>query len=416
MKILYICDKLITFILNEAIELKAKNHDILILSEHDQRNYDVINKPILTENGLAGNYYRFSSFKNRKQKYFYFIKNLIYDFFVYPTYAVRGVIYILKNYPGPKYGVVDYLDVRALFGSGIDIIHSPFSTPRVIDKVYLLSNILNVPFTLCFRAHDIYDGDNFSEALKRFDMIKKASQIITIADYNKKHIQSKIDIEDIEVIHSALNIDYFKPEDGKRSHRSIVTVCRLSEEKGIIYLIEACHILNKRKIDYECIIIGEGRERENYERLIRMWEVPNIKFTGYLQYDEIKEYLNLSTVFVLPSIASASGLEDVLSNALKEAMAMQVPVITTKVHAIEELVDDGINGILVPQHDPEAIADAIAKILNNPDLGNQMGEEGRKKIEKGFNIKIETGKLEEIFKETTHKRRGAWVCRNILCF
>jgi glycosyltransferase involved in cell wall biosynthesis len=107
----------------------------------------------------------------------------------------------------------------------------------------------------------------------------------------------------------------------------------------------------------------------------------------------------------LPSIASASGLEDVLSNALKEAMAMQVPVITTKVHAIEELVDDGINGILVPQHDPEAIADAIAKILNNPDLGNRMGEEGRKKIEKGFNIKIETGKLEEIFKETTHHKR-----------
>ncbi len=364
--------------------------------------YDVINKPILTENGLAGNYYRFSTFKNRKQKYFYFIKNLIYDFFVHPTYAVRGVIYILKNYPGPKFGVVDYLDVRAFFGSGIDIIHSPFSTPRVIDKVYLLSKILNVPFTLSFRAHDVHEGDNFSEALKRIDMIKEASQIITIADYNKKLIQSMTDLDDIEVIHSALNIDYFKPEDVKKSHRSIVTVCRLSVEKGIVYLLEACHILNKRKIDYECTIIGEGPEKEKYQKLIDELQIPNIKFAGYLSYNEIKEHLNRSSVFVLPSIIASSGLGDILANSLKEAMAMQVPVITSRMRAIDELVEDGVNGLIVPPRDPEAIADAIEKIFNSPDQGRKMGEEGRKKIEKDFNIKIETKKLEEIFKKTAN--------------
>ena len=112
MKILYICDKLITFILNEIIELKERNNDILILSEHSKRGHDVINKPILIKNGLDRNYYRFSTFKNRKQKYFYFFKKLIYDFFVHPALTVKALLHILKNYPGPKYGIVDYLDVR----------------------------------------------------------------------------------------------------------------------------------------------------------------------------------------------------------------------------------------------------------------------------------------------------------------
>ena len=104
-----------------------------------------------------------------------------------------------------------------LFDSGIDIIHSPFSTPRVIDKVYLLSKILNVPFTLCFRAHDIYIRIICIELIKRVDMIKKAAQIITIADYNKKHIKSNIDIgKDIEIIHSAINTDIFKSKDAEQ--------------------------------------------------------------------------------------------------------------------------------------------------------------------------------------------------------
>ena len=129
-------------------------------------------------------------------------------------------------------------------------------------------------------------------------------------------------------------------------------------EKGINYLLEACHILNKRKIDYECTIIGEGPEKKNYEKLIDELKIPGINFIDYLPYNKINEHLNRSTVFVLPCVIAPDGKRDILANALKEAMAMQVPVITSKICGIEELVDDGINGILVPPQDPEAIADA----------------------------------------------------------
>ena len=399
MKILYICDKLIKFILNEIIDLN-RNNEIFILSEHSEKAYEVINKPILIENDLDRKYHKFISFKNRKDKYFYFFAKILYDFIVHPICAYRAVINILKHYPNPKYGISDYLDARYFFDSEIDVIHSPFSTPSIIDKTFLLSKILNVPFTLSFRAHDIYEGDNSLEIQKRIRKIREASQIMTISDYNKKNLEKAFNInKNIEVIHSSIDPDFFKPTNLTRSQKSIVTVCRLHEQKGLIYLISACNILHKRNIDYTCTIIGEGSEKQKYEKLIDDLQIPNIIFINNLPYNEIKNHLNYYTVFVLPCIIAHDGKRDILANSLKEAMAMEIPVITSNICGIEELVDDGINGFLVHPQDPEAIANAIEKVFNTPDLGSKVGKEARKKIRKDFNIKVEAEKLEKIFKE-----------------
>jgi glycosyltransferase involved in cell wall biosynthesis len=119
---------------------------------------------------------------------------------------------------------------------------------------------------------------------------------------------------------------------------------------------------------------------------------------GFLQQGEIKEFLDRSTVSVLPCVTSSNGRKDILPNFLKEAMSMEVPVVTSRINGIEELVDDGINGILVPPENPEAIADAIVLLFSNPDLRKKMGKEARKKIQKDFNVRVEAKKLEAIFK------------------
>ena len=117
----------------------------------------------------------------------------------------------------------------------------------------------------------------------------------------------------------------------------------------------------------------------------------------------------LATItLALPSLLFAQDAKDIVTAhvvaqaAAYEAMAMEIPVITSNICGIEELVDDGVNGILVPPKNPEAIADAIERILINPDLGRKMGEEGREKIGKDFNIKKEVNKLEMIFKRTAN--------------
>jgi len=398
MRILYICHRLPTFILNEIIELKERGHSILILAADSSRLYKAVHEPIVKKNGLDKQFHKFFIVKSRKQKFFSVLKSLLHDLLVYPKSTIKACFYLIQNYPNIKCGVEDYLDIRNFFDSGIDIIHSPFSAPRMVDKVYLLSKILNVPFTLCFRAHDIYQHDNILEAIKRMRVINEAAQIMTIAIYNRDNLKINLDIDkDIEIIHSAIDPSVFNTKDVSKSHKSIIAVSRLDEQKGIIYLIQACHILHTRGIEYECTIIGEGAEKAFCEKIIAERHIPNVRLIDYLPHEVIKEHLDHATVFVLPCEIAADGTRDILANALKEAMAMQVPVVTSNICGVEELVDDGINGMLVPPQNPEAIADAIEKIMNNPEQRRTMGEEARKKIMKHFNIKIEAQKLDEIF-------------------
>ncbi|HEV8051795.1 MAG TPA: glycosyltransferase family 4 protein, partial [Parachlamydiaceae bacterium] len=359
--------------------------------------YKAVHGPIVMKNGLDKQFQRFFIVKNRKQKYGTFFQRLIEDVFVHPQCAMKACWKLIKNYPNLKCGVIDYLDIRSFFDSGIDIIHSPFSTPRIIDKVYLLSKILNTPFTLCFRAHDLYYGNNMHEHIRRSAVIKEAAQIITIAGYNRDFIDNNLAIKkNIKIIHSAIDPEIFQAKGVARSSKSIIAVGRLDDQKGVIYLIKACHILHARGIEYECTIIGEGPEKEACQKLIAELRIPNMHLIDYLPNEAVKEHLDRAAVFVLPCEIASDGRRDILANALKEAMAMQIPVITSRMCGIEELVDDGVNGMLVPPQNPEALADAIEKIMNCPDLRRRMGEEGRKKIESCFNIKTEVQKLEEI--------------------
>ena len=384
---------------------------MFILANDSGLFYKAIHGPIVMEKGLDKYFHRFFVFKNRKHKYGTFLIKVMHDILVHSTCATKACWYLLKNFPNLKCGVIDYLDIRSLFDSGIDIVHSPFSTPRMMDKVYLLSKILNVPFTLCFRAHDLYQNNNMQEHTKRIAVIKEAARIMTIAVYNWDFIQKNLAIDkDIEIIHSAIDPGVFQPKADARYHKTIVAVGRLEDQKGLIYLIQACHLLHTRGMEYECTIIGEGPEREIYQTLIAERGIPNIHLVGCLPNEAIKEYLDHATMFVLPCEIAPDGRRDILANSLKEAMAMQVPVITSKMCGIEELVDDGINGLLVPPQNPEALADAIEALIKHPEQGKTMGEEGRKKIEKCFNIKTEGQKLEDILTKAVRHiaRRQLW--------
>ena len=402
MKIVYICDKLITFILNEIIELKKMGHDVYILPVRDDFwvTHSII-RPILTQNGLLDKTFRrVRNYRNRKQKLVHLTYTVLYDFIRRPVVTLKALFYMLHVYPKLGNGTEAYLDIRPFFHNQIDVLHAPFSTSQILDKLYLFAKSLNVPYTLSFRAHDMYEGNVLEELKKRMHIIREASQLITIAEYNKNYLQDNLNLhKNIELIHGAVNIDFFTGNTTKRSPNSIIAVCRLAEQKGLLYLLEACHILQKRGVDYDCTIIGEGDQKKECEMFVDRLKIPNIRFINFLIQPEIIKYLESAAVFVMPCVIAADGKRDILANALKEAMAMKVPVITSNICGIEELVEDGINGILVPPGNPEAVADAILKLFSNPDLGKTMGEEGRRKIEKDFNIKTEVTKFESIFKK-----------------
>lgn len=401
MRILYVCDRLITFILNEIIELKKMGHDIYILpNRHDAWVDSHVIQPILSENGLLDKIFlRRSAYNNKKQKLIHLISTIKRDFFQHPLLTMRWLYNMFKIYSEMGYGTECYLDTRQFFTTTFDVIHSPFSTPIILDKVYCMSKSMKIPYTLSFRAHDIYLDNAQREVQKKLHIIKEASHIITISSYNRHFLKEKLNInKNIDIIHGSISNEFFTPAEKPKPPCSIIAICRLDEQKGLIYLLEACHILHQRNIEYKCTIIGEGPEKAKCQRIIDQLKIPNIDLIGFITQDEVKGYLNRSTVSVLPCVTGSDGRRDILPNSLKEAMSMEIPVITSKINGIEELVDDGINGILVPPKNPEAIADAITMIFSNPDFRNKMGKEARKKIQKNFDVKVEAKKLEAIFK------------------
>ncbi|GJL51097.1 MAG: colanic acid biosynthesis glycosyltransferase WcaL [Nitrospirales bacterium] len=407
MRILYICNNLATFILNEIVELKQLGHEILILAEGNSRIHQVLNEPIINQHGLENGFYRFSRASTRREKYVAFTRGLIRDFLSHPISVSKACLHLLTHYPSPKYGIVDYLDIRHFFDKNIDVIHSPFSIPSVIDKVSLLSEILNVPYTLSFKAHDIWERENLSGSKERINKVKGASRIFTIAKYNRDYLMTQLELnEDIDVIHDAIDVDMFKRIESRNSKNSIIAVARLASDKGLHYLIKACHILHQRNVEYACTIVGEGPEKQVYEALIRELHIPNICFTGYLSNDQVCKLLQSQTVFVLPSIIHSNGHSDILANVIKEAMAMQLPVVTSNIRGVDELVIDEVNGLLVPPDNFVAIADAIERIFKHPDLGRKMGQQGRVKVEQEFNIKTEVRKIEKIFVEVCGEKKG----------
>ena len=91
-----------------------------------------------------------------------------------------------------------------------------------------------------------------------------------------------------------------------------------------------------------------------------------------------------ANIFVLPCIVAQNGLRDILPNALKEAMAMELPVVTSDISGIEELVEDGQSGLLVPPNNAEALADALERLLADEAMRQTMGKKGRAKSTEGL--------------------------------
>ncbi len=115
------------------------------------------------------------------------------------------------------------------------------------------------------------------------------------------------------------------------------------------------------------------------------------------------ESLNKSHIFILSSVTASNGDQEGIPNALKEAMAMGLPVISTDHSGIPELIEDGISGFLVPERDIAALVDRIEYLINHPEQWNKITAAARKTIEEKFDMEQESDKLEIILQNLVHK-------------
>ena len=271
-----------------------------------------------------------------------------------------------------------------------DHIHAHF-VDRASTVALVSSRLLNVPYSVTAHANDIYVRPELLD-LK----FSQASFVSTCTGYNRQHLEKEFKLNGkLHCIYHGLELGAYQPELSVSSGIPMITsVGQLKEKKGFSYLLEACQILKEKGYPFHCQIVGEGPLRSKLEQQIRNLSLEShVMLNGALPHERVIAQMKSSTMFVLPCVMGSDGDRDGIPNVILEAMAMQLPVISTNHSGIPEVVIDEVNGLLVPMEDAKSLAQAMARLLDQPELRHQMGERGRQLVAEKFDAKHNASRL-----------------------
>lgn len=185
----------------------------------------------------------------------------------------------------------------------------------------------------------------------------------------------------------------------------LVSVARLVEKKGIGIAIRAVAGLVARGYNVEYNVVGDGPERAALLRLIEQLDLgARIRLAGACSHAETLAALDRAHILLAPSVTAANGDQEGIPNALKEAMALGLPVVATRHGGNAELVQDGVSGILVPERDVNALADGIARLIDTHASWPAMASAGRHKVEADFDAARLSAELNDIYARVVDRR------------
>lgn len=283
-----------------------------------------------------------------------------------------------------------------------DIIAVQFGnlTKKVIDQAEKQN--YKGKIVVSFRGHDL---SKFLQQNPHYydDLFSKIDLCLPVCLFFKERlIKLGCPSEKILVHYSGLNLDVFPVKTVQRKNKKvfkIITIARLVEKKGIEYALRAIALLKKRYPHIQYYIfgdeIGNSGEKERLNKLANNLGINNsVFFCGWKSHDEIIQQLLSMDLMVLPSVTSKDGDEEGIPNAVKEGMAVGLPVITTQ-RVGSELVQNEISGFLVQEKNYKEIALKIAFCIQNRIKAKSFGQKARLVIEKFFDIKTTTALLEK---------------------
>ncbi|GAB4108191.1 MAG: glycosyltransferase [Phycisphaeraceae bacterium] len=195
----------------------------------------------------------------------------------------------------------------------------------------------------------------------------------------------------LHIVHCGVTPESFRAVEHQGQGLRLLTVGRLASVKGIPILLQAVKSLVNDHPDLSLTIVGDGPERPAFERMADELGIStHVRFTGYQNQQQVREHLQQHDIFVLPSFAEGVPV------VLMEAMASGLPVVTTRIAGIPELVEDGVHGRLVPPGDPASLTDAIRDLIHDPAKRQQYGQAGRHKVAREYNIQKESAWLRRV--------------------
>ena len=272
-----------------------------------------------------------------------------------------------------------------------DIIHAHWGTfPSTV--AWALARVLERPFGFTCHAHDIFVNDHLLK-----EKIQSARVPVTISRFNVDWLATRVTPlarDRMKIIHCGVDLAALPFRPGGRQPGLVVAVGRLDPIKGFDVLIDALAVLARQGRPVRCRIIGSGPLLSSLQASIARQGLGGlVELAGALPQQEVREALYSASVFAMPSVVTPEGDRDGIPVSLMEAMGVGTPVVSTQVSGIPELIDGEREGLLVPERDPVALAAALARLLDDTELGRALAVRAREKIEREFDAAREARKL-----------------------
>lgn len=292
-----------------------------------------------------------------------------------------------------------FIAQKALASGRIRHLHAHFAHTSTTVAM-LASQLSGLPFSFTAHAKDIYlsalnPGDLLNLKLRR------AKFIATCTKANEQHLRAvEPHSAPIYTIYHGLDTKQFAPlEKAPSSTPIVLSVGRFVEKKGYRYLVEACRILKQQRLKFECHIVGGG-DTEPTKALIQQSQLEDtVIIHSAVTQEELRQIYKSATVFALACQIIESGDRDGIPNVLAEAMAMELPVVSTDISGIPEIVDHRVDGLLVPQKNAVALAEVIAELLHDPALQRRLGQAAREKICRIFDAQVTVKELYQLLQD-----------------
>lgn len=257
---------------------------------------------------------------------------------------------------------------------------------------------------------EVYTHSRKLRHLLAYRLIYKIVDVVVTVSENTKRIivkERRIDPTKVITIHYGVDLKRFDRLDGRhkrdelnlsQDHLILGVIARLTDQKGHIYLIQAAPRIVKEFPEVRFVFAGNGPLRQSLEDKINSLGLnSHFIFLGFRA--DVKELLNAFDIFVLPSLFEG------LPNVVLEAMACSKPVVATSVAGTPEAVADGITGFLVPSRNSAALAKALIRLLKDRNLINNMGKEGRRRVETYFSLESQIEEFQHLYEQLLETTR-----------
>ncbi len=389
-----------TFILREMRELRRRGVDLRILSirtpdqrvahgDADELKERTVYAPFLASGRVIGANLRM--FAKRPKAYLRAMKDVIQVSRGMPKELAKALLLFPKS----------VLFAEEVEAQDIEHIHALYSGVHATVAM-VMADLTGKPFSFAVRSSDnLYiKNRGLPEKIDRASFVKAVTELYRrdllqarrfwgrdVERYSERFADEKV-----VVVRSPIDLDAYKPRRREPRGRRILAVGRLDGHKGFEYLVDAASVLRDRGVEFQLDIVGGGHLRDALQgRIDDLGLGDKVALLGPKPQEEVKE------LYLGAKIVAVSSLWEGLPNVLMESLALGVPVVTTDVAGIPELIRDGEEGLLVPPKDPTALADGIGRLLEDPALRKRLAKQGRAAVEAEFGVQLNATRILEQF-------------------